>query len=49
MAARQRNKEKRFPGRPGAAQKVYIETRVWGMILDNQPRALREPTKKFLH
>jgi hypothetical protein len=30
------------------AQKVYVETSVWGMTLDNQPRALRDPSKRFL-
>jgi len=30
------------------APKVYVETSVWGMTLDSQPRALCEPTKKFL-
>ena len=28
--------------------KVYVETSVWGMILPGQPRALRQPTKRFL-
>jgi predicted nucleic acid-binding protein len=32
----------------GTASKVYIETSVWGMILPDQPRALRVPTKRFL-
>ena len=27
---------------------VYVETSVWGMMLANQPRALREPTRRFL-
>jgi hypothetical protein len=30
------------------SRKVYIETSVWGMTLQNQPRALRQPTKQFL-
>ncbi len=30
------------------ARKVYVETSAWGMTLPSQPRALREPTKKFL-
>jgi hypothetical protein len=37
--------EKRFEPEP---PKVYVETSVWGMTLASQPRALREPTKKFL-
>jgi len=28
---------------------VYVETSVWGMTAENQPRALREPTNQFLH
>ena len=28
--------------------KVYVETSVWGMTLPSQPRALREPSKRFL-
>ena len=30
------------------ARKVYVETSVWGMLLPNQPRALREPTREFI-
>ena len=30
------------------SRKVYVETSVWGMMLANQPRALREPTKEFI-
>ena len=30
------------------ALKVYVETSVWGMTLPSQPRALREPSKRFL-
>jgi hypothetical protein len=30
------------------ARKVYVETSVWGMVLENQPRALRQPTLRFL-
>jgi hypothetical protein len=33
---------------PEGPQKVHVETSVWGMTLDNQPRALRQPTKQFL-
>ena len=37
-------------GEPSSAEspRVYIETSVWGMLLPNQPRALREPTRRFL-
>jgi hypothetical protein len=28
--------------------RVYVETSVWGMTLPGQPRALRQPTQKFL-
>ena len=31
-----------------AARKIYVETSVWGMTLDNQPRALRQPTMQLL-
>jgi hypothetical protein len=48
MAARRRRRDSLFPARPGEARKVYVETSVWGMTLENQPRALREPTKRFL-
>ena len=48
MAARRRHRKKRVPHRPREARKVYVETSVWGMMLENQPRALREPTKQFL-
>ena len=27
---------------------MYIETSVWGMTLEDQPRALGEPTRHFL-
>lgn len=37
-----------IPPRPREARKVYVETSVWGMTLENQPRALREPAKLFL-
>ncbi len=37
-----------LPARPREARNVYVETSVWGMTLENQPRALREPTKQFL-
>ena len=30
------------------AQRAYVETSVWGMTLNNQPRAFREPTVQFL-
>jgi hypothetical protein len=45
---RRRSKIKQSNNRPIVARKVYIETSVWGMMLENQPRALREPTKRFL-
>src|SRR5438105_2795876 len=48
MAARRRKKDRVVPDRPREARKVYVETGVWGMMLENQPRALREPTKRFL-
>jgi len=48
MAARRRSKTPVVPARPGAARKVYVETSIWGMTLENQPRALREPTNQFL-
>jgi hypothetical protein len=48
MAAQQKNEESGVPERPPESRKVYVETSVWGMTLDNQPRALREPTKHFL-
>ncbi len=48
MAARRRNKDRPPAGRQGAARRVYVETSVWGMTLDNQPRALRQPTQEFL-
>jgi hypothetical protein len=48
MAARRRSGDRPLTGRLGRAQKVYVETSVWGMTLANQPRALREPTKQFL-
>jgi predicted nucleic acid-binding protein len=35
-------------GQPEEPLTVYVETSVWGMTLANQPRALREPTRKFL-
>jgi hypothetical protein len=48
MAARRRRGKKVVPDRPREARKVYVETSVWGMTLENQPRALREPTRQFL-
>ena len=48
MAPRRRRRERLFTSRPGEGPKVYVETSVWGMMLDNQPRALREPTRDFL-
>ncbi|HEY7328259.1 MAG TPA: hypothetical protein VH592_11490 [Gemmataceae bacterium] len=45
---RRRHRKKLAPDGLRAARKVYVETSVWGMILTNQPRALREPTKEFL-
>src|SRR6266436_3094275 len=47
MPRRRKKKTRGFPGRPRVA-KVYIETSVWGMTLDDQPRALRQPTIEFL-
>jgi hypothetical protein len=34
--------------RPARRQKGYVETSVWGMVLENRPWALREPTRQFL-
>ncbi len=48
MASRRRSKDGVKAGRPGAGRMVYVETSVWGMTLDSQPRALRDPTKQFL-
>jgi hypothetical protein len=48
MAPRQRSGERLQAGRMGEVPKVYVETSVWGMTLQNQPRFLREPTKQFL-
>jgi predicted nucleic acid-binding protein len=48
MVARRRKKSKVPTDRPRQAPKVYVETSVWGMTLDDQPRALREPTQQFL-
>jgi hypothetical protein len=48
MAARRRTKDREFPRRRDKALKVYVETSVWGMTLENQPRALRQPTNQFL-
>jgi hypothetical protein len=48
MAARRRRGARRRTRREAAGQKVYVETSVWGMTLENQPRALREPTLRFL-
>ena len=48
MAARRRKKIRAVPEPPREARKVYVETSVWGMTLDNQPRALRQPTQQFL-
>jgi len=45
-----RRRKKRAQGyvTGGPARKVYIETSVWGMTLDDQPWALRQPTNEFL-
>lgn len=48
MAARRKSRDRRLPAVARPAPKVYIETSVWGMTLDNQPRALRQPTQQFL-
>ena len=48
MAARRRRKRIVSADQLIEARKVYVETSVWGMTLDNQPRALREPTIQFL-
>src|SRR5439155_23380808 len=48
MAPRRKTSERLLTAWPGEPQDVYVETSVWGMTLDNQPRALREPTKQFL-
>lgn len=45
---RGRKKSGASPQLSGTAQQVYVETSVWGMTLENQPRALREPTLQFL-
>lgn len=46
--ARHKRGDSRFTRQPGEAPQVYVETSVWGMILADQPRALREPTTQFL-
>jgi hypothetical protein len=48
MAAPSGNKDGGNSAKPGVPRKVYIETSVWGMTLPDQPRALREPTMRFL-
>src|SRR5216683_3528132 len=48
MAARRKTMNGPVPKSPGEPRKVYVETSVWGMILDKQPRALRQPTIQFL-
>jgi len=48
MAARRMRGARRITPFPGDAQRAYVETSVWGMTLNNQPRALREPTVQFL-
>src|SRR5438270_13599871 len=48
MAARRRSKDELATDGRSAGRKVYVETSVWGMTLDNQPRALRQPTQQFL-
>jgi hypothetical protein len=45
---RRRRRKKVAPDQSREAQKVYVETSVWGMTLEDQPRALRDPTKQFL-
>jgi hypothetical protein len=48
MAARRRKKKPGLPGSPRKGRKVYVETSVWGMTPQDQPRALRQPTQQFL-
>ncbi len=48
MTARRKRQKTPLAGPVSAPRKVYVETSVWGMTLDNQPRALREPTRQFL-
>src|SRR5208337_3988250 len=45
---KRRKKAAQAPPRERQVLKVYIETSVWGMTLDDQPRALRQPTNEFL-
>src|SRR6266581_3166002 len=45
---RKKKKSKDAPGPPREPPKVYIETSVWGMTLEDQPAALRQPTRQFL-
>src|SRR6266487_7197930 len=49
MGTRRRGRSKPSTELLAEGRKVYVETSVWGMTLDNQPRALREPTMRFLH
>ena len=48
MATRRKKKSSDAVGAPREPPKVYIETSVWGMTLENQPAALRQPTWQFL-
>src|SRR5438874_5108654 len=48
MAARRKSRDRPVPEQLGEVRKVYVETSVWGMTLENQPRALRQPTNQFL-
>jgi hypothetical protein len=47
MPRRRKKAAQVFPGER-QVPKVYIETSVWGMTLNHQPRALRQPTNEFL-
>jgi hypothetical protein len=48
MTARRRKKATVVASPPHKSRRVYVETSVWGMTLDDQPRALRQPTNEFL-
>jgi hypothetical protein len=48
MAVQRSSEDMLSAGQPGEPRSVYIETSVWGMMLANQPRALRKPTRQFL-
>ena len=46
--ARRRQTDRLTTDRRSAPRSAYVETSVWGMTLENQPRALRSPTIQFL-